>query len=124
MSKEDIDFQIGFYERLIGENPDFSEALIALGDAYTKKGLYGKGLAVDKKLAALRPDDPAVHYNLACDYSLLKMQDESLRELEVALRTGYRDFGFMEKDPDLQFIRQENRYAVLVEKYREKKAKK
>ena len=45
--EENLDFEISFYEKLIKENSNFTDALVALGDAYTKKGLYEKGLDVD-----------------------------------------------------------------------------
>ena len=44
--KEDsLAFEISFYERILAEDPDFIDALIPLADAYTKHGLYKKGLA-------------------------------------------------------------------------------
>lgn len=118
MKEEDLDFEISFYERLIKEKGDFVEALIALGDAYTKKGLYEKGLEVDKRLIKLRPEDPTVHYNLACDYSLLKKPEECLRTLEKAIQLGFRDFKYIDEDSDLDFIRQDIRYKELLAKYR------
>jgi tetratricopeptide (TPR) repeat protein len=118
--EEDLDFEISFYEDLVRDKPDFVDALILLGDAYTKKGLYEKGLETDLKLSGLRPDDPVVHYNLACDYSLLRKDDRCLEALEKALKLGYREFKFMNKDPDLAHIRQNARYNELISKYRKR----
>ncbi|MFA5362697.1 MAG: hypothetical protein WC335_05555 [Candidatus Omnitrophota bacterium] len=118
MSEKDLDFEISFYERLLEKKPDFIEALIALGDAYSKKGWFEKGLAVDKKLVQLRPADPIIHYNLACDYSLLKVPNLSFYSLEKALQLGYDDFEFMTEDPDLRFIREDKRFKELVGKYK------
>ncbi len=115
-SQENIDFEISFYEKLLKEHPDFVDALVALGDAYTKKGRYKEGLKVDQKLAKLKPDDAAVHYNLACSYSLLKKSPLCLEALEKAIHLGYRDFAFMEKDPDLEFIRKDPGYKKLLSK--------
>ncbi len=117
--KEDLDFEISFYERLIEQKPQFIQALFALGDAYTKKGLYRKGLEIDKRLAKLKPKDDIVYYNLACDYSLLESADLCLKALEKALRLGYRDFRFMEQDPDLAYIRKDPRYRELLARYRQ-----
>ena len=124
ISREDLDFEISFYERLLQKRPDFINALIALGDAYTKSGRYEDGLKVDKRLAKLKPDDPVVHYNLACSYSLLKMADLAFSALKKAIRLGYRDFAFMEKDPDLEYIRKDPRYKELLFEYAKKRAKK
>jgi tetratricopeptide (TPR) repeat protein len=115
--QEDLNFEISFYEKLLRQNPDFVNALIALGDAYTKKGCYKEGLKIDQRLVKLKPDDPTVYYNLACSYSLLKMADVSLSALRKAILLGYRDFAFMQKDPDLEFIRRDPRYKELLFKH-------
>ncbi len=124
ISREDLDFEISFYERLLKKRPDFINALVALGDAYTKRGRYEDGLKVDKRLVRLKPDDPLVHYNLACSYSLLKMAESALSALKKAIRLGYRDFAFMERDPDLEYIRKDPRYKELLFEYAKKRAKK
>jgi tetratricopeptide (TPR) repeat protein len=109
--------EISFYEKLIKEKPDYVDALTALGDAYTKKGRYYDGLRVDQKLTKLKPHDPIVYYNLACSYSLLKMVRLSLISLRKALILGYADFTFMNKDPDLAFVRRDPRYKKLLSEY-------
>lgn len=96
------DTEIQFYESLIKKRPNFVHALISLGDAYTRRGFYEEGLAIDKKLVRLRPDDPVVHYNLACSLSLLGKLDEALQELKNAVLLGYNDFDYILKDPDLK----------------------
>lgn len=110
----DLDFEIGFYENLLKEKPDFIQALIALGDAYTKRGFYQKGLQIDKRLVQLKPDDPIVFYNLACSYSLLGLIDEGLDALKRAIKLGYRDFRWLEKDPDLENLRKTPEYNLII----------
>ena len=120
LSKKDIenlDFEISFYEGLIQKNPNFVDALIPLGDAYTKRGLYKKGLEVDLKLVDLESLDPIVHYNLACSYSLLENQELALKSLEKSLRLGYRDIRFIREDPDLENLRRDDRFSELIKKY-------
>jgi len=115
MSKqENLDFEILFFEKVLKNCPDFVEALIALGDGYTKSGRYEEGLKIDQRLARLRPDDALIHYNLACSYSLLKMADQGLEALQKAIRLGYRNFRFMKKDSDLDFIREDLRFKELL----------
>ena len=120
ISREDLDFEITFYEKLLKKNPDFVNALIALAEAYTRIGRYKEGLKIDQRLVELKPDDPIVYYNLACSYSLLKMADPSLSALGKAIHLGYRDFAFIEKDPDLTFIRKDPRYKELLSEYTKK----
>jgi tetratricopeptide (TPR) repeat protein len=113
---EDLDFQLSFYEGIVKGNPGFAEALIALGEIYTKKGLYEKGLAVDKKLITLRPDNPIVYYNLACSHSLLGDITNSFKALRRAIDLGYDDFAFMHNDPDLYNLRRDERFSELMRK--------
>jgi len=114
--KEDLDFQMAFFEGVLRRRPDYVDALIALGEIYTKKGLYRKGLRVDKKLSRLRPDNPIVYYNLACSLSLLGDLSKSFEAIERAITLGYEDIAFMCKDPDLSNLRQDERFGELVEK--------
>jgi tetratricopeptide (TPR) repeat protein len=120
MAEDNLDFEISFFEKLLEKKPDFIETLIALGDAYTKKGLYEKGLEMDKRLLKLKPDDETVYYNLACDYSLLKLPEFCLKALQKSINLGYKDFKYMEKDPDLAYIRQDKRFGELIAKFRTK----
>ncbi len=117
MRSDDLDFEISFFEKLLDKNPHFVQALEALGEAYTRKGMYREGLAVDKKLARIKPGDAEVFYNLACDYSLLKKISLSLKVLEKAIILGYSDFRYMDEDRDLEYVRSDSRYRDLVRKY-------
>lgn len=120
-AEEDLDFEISFYEDVIKDSPNLVEALILLGDAYTRKGLYGKGLEMDLRLSRLRPKDPTVHYNLACDYSLLNRARLAIDTLEKAIKLGYRGFKHMETDPDLENIRKDERFIDLVRKHKNRR---
>ena len=53
-NSEDLDFEIQFYQNVLKRKPDFIQALMVLGDLYTKKSLCKEGLAVDLKLAQLK----------------------------------------------------------------------
>jgi len=110
-----LEFEIAFYERLLQEHPNFIEALIAVGEAYTRRGWHDKGLAVDLKLTQLKPDDSTVWYNLACSYSLLQHFDEALHALRNAITLGYDDFRHLESDPDLRALRQSQQFRRFLE---------
>ena len=112
-----IDFEIGFFEKVVAREPDDVEALMILGNHYTLRGDYAKGLAIDLRLCELRPKDSIVHYNLACSYSLLGYVDEAIASLETAIHLGYRDFDFLQKDPDLDPIRGDVRFKRLVVRF-------
>jgi len=111
--KEDLEFEIGFFEGVSRRDPDYIEALQILGDAYTKAGQWEKGLKIDQRLARLCPDNPLVYYNLACSYSLLKRVDEAFAALTEAVNRGYKDARWLNKDPDLANIRQDHRFEKI-----------
>ncbi len=107
---DDSDFEIHFCEGLLEKNPSFIEALTLLGELYTKKGWYEKGLDVDIKLSHLKPDDAVVFYNLACSYSLLKDIDQSFTSLKKAVELGYDELAYMLEDKDLKNLREDKRF--------------
>lgn len=111
--KEDIDFEIKFYEGVLKRLPNFVPVLIVLGDLYTRKGCFEEGLRMDLRLSRLRRDDALVHYNLACSYSLLNRTDEALVSVKRAVELGYADFSYMQRDPDLANLRLDKRFREL-----------
>jgi tetratricopeptide (TPR) repeat protein len=112
-TKEDLQFEIEFFEGIARRDPDFVEALQILGDAYTRMGQWEKGLQIDQRLAKLCADNPLVFYNLACSYSLLKRVDEAFTALDHAVKLGYNDARWLTKDPDLDNLRQDNRFEKI-----------
>ncbi len=121
--KSDPDFEIRFYEGILRRKSDFVQVLIALGDLYTKKGWVDKGLQVDLKLSRLRPDDPIIHYNLACSYSLINQIDKAYRAMKEAIRHGYDDFPYLEQDTDLENLRKDSRFKGYYSRLKKKQEK-
>ena len=111
--KEDLEFEVGFFEGISRRDPDFIEALQILGDAYTRTGQWEKGLKIDQRLARLCPDNALVFYNLACSYSLMKQLDAAFAALGQAVKLGYDDARWLIKDPDLVNLRQDNRFEQI-----------
>ena len=100
-SNNDMDFEIAFYENVLKGSPDFIEAMMALADLYTKKGLYREGLVLDERLSRLRPENSVIFYNLACSYSLLNNPYAALNAIKKAIELGYDDFDHLNEDKDL-----------------------
>ena len=109
-----LDFEIQFYEGIVRQSPDYIEALIPLAEAYTRKGLYRKGLEIDERLASLCGDDPVVFYNLACSHALVEHKKEALAALKHAVELGYCDFAHLLKDPDLKFLHHSPEFQKLL----------
>ncbi len=108
------DFEIRFYERLLRDNPNFADALIPLAEAYTKKGLYQKGLVIDKRLAKLQKSDPIVHYNLACSFALIGERDKAFRALKTSIKLGYSDVQHLKRDDDLKSLHTDPRFNEIL----------
>lgn len=119
--KEDVDFEIAFYEGILKDTPCFIEALTVLGDLYTRAGLWQKGLEVDLKLSHLRPDDALVFYNLACSYALLKQTRLALGALTRAIEFGYDDFEHLKNDTDLDNLLKDEHFVQHLKQLEKKK---
>jgi len=116
--RNQIDFELDFFTRVLTKSPEFHEVLRAQASNMTVRGRLQDGLLVDKRLVALRPSDPTAHYNLACRYALLKQPDLAITTLRKAVELGYRDFRYMEEDHDLDSIRKDPRFRQLMREYR------
>jgi hypothetical protein len=68
-----------------------------------------------RRLAELTPDDPIVAYNLACALARQGRDAEALDWLERSIREGYADRPAMEKDPDLDSLRDGKSYRRFLE---------
>lgn len=58
-----------------------------------------------KKGLKIQPDDVALHFNLACAYSLLENKEEAFNYLSEAVSKGLSDFEKITKHDDLAFLR-------------------
>ena len=119
--QEDLDFEIRFCEGLLAKQPGFVQALILLGDLYTRRGFFDQGLAVDERLTQLLPEDPMVFYNLACSYSLLGRVEDALVAVKTAIALGYDDFEHMGQDLDLENLFKDPRFRDYLTHLKDKR---
>jgi predicted Zn-dependent protease len=96
-----LDFELSFFESLHKRMPKDLRVASALAHIYTKAGRIDAGLKMDRKLVRLDPEDPTAHYNLACSLSLKGRKPEAIKVLRTAISLGYKDFHWMQHDPDL-----------------------
>ena len=109
------DFEVRFFERILEADPDHVDALMFLGNSYTARGEHARGLEMDLRLSKLLPRNPLVRYNLACSYSLLTRLDDAFDALARAIEFGYADLEHMLQDDDLANMREDARFAGMVE---------
>ncbi len=115
-------FEIDLCEGLLRAAPGNLLALMVVGHLYTHCGRHRDALRIDRRLAELRPVDPIVRYNLACSYSHLDRLDDAFAALDTAIELGYRDFDFLEQDPDLENLRRDPRFEPFLDERRERRA--
>lgn len=113
-----LEFQARFHEIALRHRGEDPELLAELGHALTRLGRFQEGLAVDHRLVRRAPDNPTVHYNLACSLCLCGQRDQALDELERAIELGYDDPEHLLADDDLTALRAEARFQGLVERLR------
>ena len=112
--KEDIAFDIAFYESVLRRGTRYAEVVEILGGLYTKTGRIADGLKMDRKLVRLRPDDATAHYNLACSLALMRRHSAALASLQSAVKCGYDDYEWMEEDPDLEGLKKSLVFRTLL----------
>ena len=118
MAKErnhDHAFEISFFESVLSRAPGYTEVVEILGGLYTQHGRIADGLKMDRKLVKLQPANATAHYNLACSLALTKRKADALRSLRQAIALGYRDFDWMEQDPDLEALKAHPNFLALLE---------
>jgi tetratricopeptide (TPR) repeat protein len=88
------------------------------GGEYLQKGDYEKAILffeIAAKTSKVNPFSFYQLYNLACAYSLSKQKKNALKNLKLAVEAGFRNRAHMEKDPDLDNIRNEKAFKDIME---------
>lgn len=117
-SQRDLQFETRFFESILKRDRNYAQVVEILGGLYTQQGRVADGLKMDRRLVRLQPTNATAHYNLACSLALMKRRPEALRALARAIELGYRDWGWMAKDKDLDILRDHPEYLRLVEEAR------
>ncbi len=107
-------FLAGIMEEALRRDPRDEEAIAILAHLRTKEGRIEEGLALDRRLAALRPEDPVVRYNLACSLALSGQREEALAALAAAAVLGWDDAAHAREDGDLHSLRGDPRFEELL----------
>lgn len=112
--RENFDFELGFFEQVQKRMPSDARVVSILAHLYTESGRIDDGLKMDRKLARLQPEDPTTHYNLACSLALKGRKADSVKMLRTAIALGYKDFHWMQHDPDLNSLQDFAGFQALL----------
>ncbi|MGD9281655.1 MAG: tetratricopeptide repeat protein, partial [Desulfobacterales bacterium] len=103
------------YKKAIQLNPKFVPALNNMALLKAANQEYEKALTIFLDILNYLPDDPEIHYNIACMYSRLKRVHESIEWLQKAIDKGYANWENIKKDSDLDNIRESPVYKELIQ---------
>ena len=110
----DPEFEMQFFESVLRREASYTEVIEILGSLYTRHGRIADGLRMDRRLVKLQPANATAHYNLACSLALSKRKAAALRSLRQAIDLGYRDFDWMQQDPDLEELKVHPAFNALL----------
>jgi len=95
-------------------NPDDPRAATMRAVACCRVGRPAEGLEWGARAVELDPVDAGVRYNVACLFAVAGRPDDALRYIEEAVRTGFGNRNWLERDPDLDSIRDMPRFRELM----------
>jgi len=101
-------------ERQLELVPDDVRARILLAVGYAHVGKRTDSMAHLEKAVRLRPDDGNTLYNATCVYGILGMKAEALETLRRAIKSGYANFDWVRRDPDLLCLKDDPEFQQLV----------
>lgn len=110
----DPEFEIRFFESVLRRNSSDVTVVELLAGLYTRHGRIADGLKMDRRLVKLQPGNATAHYNLACSLALSRRRNDALRELHAAVQLGYRDFDWMQQDPDLDALKHHPEFQAML----------
>jgi len=88
--------------------------------AYQGLGLNDKAIAAMDSIIAREDDRAGSYYDAACLYSRMKDKNNALKYLEKSLELGYMRFAHIERDFDMDYLREMSEFKLLLEKYKSK----
>ena len=87
--------------------------------AYQGLGQYDKAIEMMDSIIAREEDRAGSYYYAACLYSRMDNKQKALEYLEKSLELGYRRFAHIERDQDMDPIRDMEEFKALILKYKQ-----
>ncbi|MEO8217155.1 MAG: protein kinase [Acidobacteriota bacterium] len=105
-------------KKRVSSHPDDSRAWTISAQCLVELGEPDKAAEWIERALAIDPDEPIIQYNAGCVYAALGRRDEALACVEASVNKGLLFKGWIENDPDLNPIRDDPRFKVLMQKLR------
>jgi len=97
------------------QNPDDSRARMYYAITLAERGRKEEAIREGAAALELSPGDPMMLYNCACLYARLGETERAVDTLRQAMSGGYENFGWMKHDPDLDSLRDDPGFIVLMQ---------
>ncbi len=104
-------------EKHVELNPDDARAFTTGAVSLCRLGESEAGLAWARRAVAIDPEDAGIQYNVACLHALEGDSTRAIQCLEAAVKAGFAHRDWVERDPDLDSLRDDPRFKTL--KWRE-----
>ncbi|MDR0679348.1 MAG: hypothetical protein LBF24_03845 [Puniceicoccales bacterium] len=117
---EDLPFQCALFEKFAEKCSDDLPVLLGLSEFYLAAGRVGDGLRTAVRATVLAPENPNLHYVLACAFALSRQSQFALDHLKLAVQLGYDDLRRLERDQRLQSLQESTAYRAIVRLLRQK----
>lgn len=104
------------YEAITKEQPKNAEAWFRLGYSLHVLGQLDAAIAAHTKAAEFPDYRPVALYNLGCAQALKGNPDAAFDALNKSVDSGFNELKQLQQDEDLKTLRQDARYAALVER--------
>lgn len=101
-------------ERHLEFHPYDVRALYLGAGALAELGQRERGIEWANRVLALEPDDPGALFNIACFYSITGEIEKAMESLEKALQLGFAQKEWIERDTDLDPIRNHPKYESIL----------
>jgi len=92
--------------------------------AYQGLGQYEKAIEAMDSIIARDEDRAGNYYDASCLYARMGNKTKSLEYLEKAFELGCRRFAHIDRDDDMDLIRDTDEFKALIEKYKRQEKKK
>jgi tetratricopeptide (TPR) repeat protein len=115
MKQERPEEAITYFSKAVKAKPNNWDARVNLGIALW--GLGRKAEAVEQYKQVLKSEpgyNPSLDYNIACHYALVGQTRQSMEWLKKAIDHGHNNWELIEKDPDLQNLRELPEFLELL----------
>ena len=116
--KKKIDDDIIELEKIIKTEPDNPKILQKLAIMYSLIREDTRALDCLQRLVQIQPDNPDGYYNLACIYAREGNINNAIKWLKISIEKGFNNWKLLQKDNDLENLRNTQIYKDLINKGR------